>query len=352
MSEPLMEQNYEQQGMQGHQPSAAELLRTTREGLGMSREEVAAELRLHVKLITALEQNERSQLPPAAFIGGYLRAYAKLLGLAPEPLINSYLDSGVSPSDFRSTDRSGEMMVSSSDPRYRMITVGVVVGLLVLFAIWWANERYAFVSALQVANQDSEQAEQLEPLPAEVVAGDGAMPQDGVEGVLPIPAPSQELGVVATTATAGGAAPSQQTAVTPAPVRATTPAVAPPVAAPIATPPAPANNSVAPVSASPLVPLSEPLPPTTPQARIRLEFQAECWTQITDAQGRTLAYQLMSPGRRLELRGVAPFKVFLGYAPGVLVYYNGSLFSHSSYQRGDVAKFSLGSAGDNRPLDR
>ncbi len=83
-----------------------------------------------------------------------------------------------------------------------------------------------------------------------------------------------------------------------------------------------------------------------------MEYQAACWTQVEDANGRVLAYGTMNPGRKLQLHGVAPFKVYLGYAQGVTVYYNGTLFSHAAYQHGDLARFSVGSSNDNRPLVR
>ena len=83
-----------------------------------------------------------------------------------------------------------------------------------------------------------------------------------------------------------------------------------------------------------------------------MEYQAACWTQVEDAKGRVLVYRTVNPGSRLQLHGVAPFKVYLGYAPGVVIYYNGTLFPHADFQRGDLARFRVGSNQDNRPLAR
>jgi cytoskeleton protein RodZ len=89
-----------------------------------------------------------------------------------------------------------------------------------------------------------------------------------------------------------------------------------------------------------------------PQSLLELEYQADSWSEISDAAGRKLAYGLVPAGKRLELRGEAPFKVFLGYASGVTVYYNGDLFDHTSFQSGDMARFRLGRAEHNRPASR
>lgn len=343
MNEEVTPQEHEEVAASVRASRAGEQLRAAREGRGLTRDEVAAELRLQVRLIAALEENDRSHLPPAAFISGYVRAYAKLLGLAAEPLIGDFAAEVASPTFYRPTDRSGERMVSSHDPKFRFTTYGVVGLLLVLFGLWWANERFAFVASLQppaaeLASEEVAGAPQLEsalalpPQPPEFA--------DPPQEELPSAVPSPEEGTTA--APAGSEAP---------PVAGAPRPVAPPVvaAAPSATPPA--ANAGKP--ASPVAVLTaEPLPVTVAQATLRLEYQAASWTQVEDAKGRVLIYDTINPGRKLELRGVAPFKVFLGYAPGVLLYYNGALYSHAPYHRGDLAKFTVGSAQDNRPLGR
>jgi cytoskeleton protein RodZ len=83
-----------------------------------------------------------------------------------------------------------------------------------------------------------------------------------------------------------------------------------------------------------------------------VEYQADSWSEITDAAGRNLAYDLKTAGTKLRLNGEAPFRVFLGYAPGVTIYYNGTKFDHSAYHRADMARFRVGSAEDNQPGSR
>jgi cytoskeleton protein RodZ len=119
----------------------------------------------------------------------------------------------------------------------------------------------------------------------------------------------------------------------------------------VTAPVAPTAEAVQPAPTAPVV-VTAPLAASTPQSSLALEFQAASWTRIEDANGRLLVLETVNAGRKLQLQGVAPFKVFLGYAPGVLIYYNGTLFSHADYHRGDLARFRVGSSQDNRPLVR
>jgi cytoskeleton protein RodZ len=58
-----------------------------RQGKGLSQEYVAGKLHLRVRIIELLEADNYQLLPEPVFIKGYLRAYAKLLGVASEPLL-------------------------------------------------------------------------------------------------------------------------------------------------------------------------------------------------------------------------------------------------------------------------
>ena len=58
-----------------------------RESLGMTPEQAAMSLNLSVKAIKAIENDDAGSLPEIVYVNGYIRSYAKLLGIAPEPLI-------------------------------------------------------------------------------------------------------------------------------------------------------------------------------------------------------------------------------------------------------------------------
>jgi len=371
-----IEPDSEQNDMPLPSVAAGQRLREAREALGLNREDVARELRLQEKLITALEEGDRSQLPPSAFISGYLRSYARLLGLPAEQLIADYLAERVPPSLYRATDRTGVQIVSSRDPKFKIATFVVVAVTLLLFAAWWANQRFSFISTpTQTAETSGDQheiaAKLPEPMPLyqephpEEATAEPAQPSDGKTlpptaaapgGALP-PATSQPAAVATQPHAAQAAAPVPGVAQPRAPQPAATlpgPTATPAQKSQAVTSTAAPSASVQAEPAKPVSPVakSEPLSPSVPQSLLVIEYQAASWTEVEDANGRVLAHGTINPGRKLQLHGVAPFKVFLGYSPGVTVYYNGTLFSHAAYQRGDLAHFTVGSSQDNRPLVR
>ena len=61
-----------------------------REALAITQAETADVLNLSVSVIRAIENNDDSALPERVYVNGYIRSYAKLLGLAAEPLIQSW----------------------------------------------------------------------------------------------------------------------------------------------------------------------------------------------------------------------------------------------------------------------
>ncbi len=64
-----------------------ELLAARREEMRLSVDEVSSRLKLASRQIVALEENDFAQLPGMATVRGFIRSYAKLLELDPEPLI-------------------------------------------------------------------------------------------------------------------------------------------------------------------------------------------------------------------------------------------------------------------------
>ena len=58
----------------------------------LSIKAVADELKLDVSMVEALEQDDRTALPAAIFVQGYLRRYARLTGLPEDELVSDYAE--------------------------------------------------------------------------------------------------------------------------------------------------------------------------------------------------------------------------------------------------------------------
>jgi Uncharacterized protein conserved in bacteria len=65
-------------------------IRETRERLGISRERLAEQLRLHPKLVVALEEDRYDDISAPLFVRGYLRNVAKVLELDEKTLLAGY----------------------------------------------------------------------------------------------------------------------------------------------------------------------------------------------------------------------------------------------------------------------
>jgi len=70
--------------------SPGDRLRQMREQKNISLQEVGKELSLDVHVVEKLEANNYNELPPPLFIRGYVRNYAKFLGLSEEAVLDSF----------------------------------------------------------------------------------------------------------------------------------------------------------------------------------------------------------------------------------------------------------------------
>ena len=71
-----------------------------------------------------------------------------------------------------------------------------------------------------------------------------------------------------------------------------------------------------------------------------LKFKDECWTEVFDANGERLAFNLYKPGRELTLAGTPPFNLKLGDPLAVDVFYQDKLIE-IKYREGRTANFSV-----------
>ncbi|MDH5785330.1 MAG: DUF4115 domain-containing protein [Chromatiales bacterium] len=326
-----------------------QLLRETREVLNLTPQQAANQLRMQVRIIEALESDDYSALPGLTFVQGYLRSYARVLGIAEErvlALLPSSMTRG-EPELVKSI-LDGDIEASSSDLPFRLITITVIVLGLAGIGWWFSQQKPSpevFASASSPVDGQTELA-----MPARA-------DNEGEVGLaLPVveesPLPEGEE------SESGMDSESSETAAEGAGLVAVQDEseVVPPLQDGMSSAGGREDYGAEPQSAlatettEGAISDIAPLTARTPQSKLELEFQADSWSEIVDTAGRQLTYGLIPAGSKLTVRGEAPFRVFFGYASGVLVYYNGHLFEHAPYQRGDVARFRIGRAEHNQPL--
>ena len=104
-------------------------------------EYVANKLHLRVRIIELIENGEFNLLPEPVFVKGYLRAYAKLLGIPPEPLLDVFNSQY---SIEKKTDRAlwqSRRESHKAEHFIRWFTIAFAIGVLVAVGLWWQNNR-------------------------------------------------------------------------------------------------------------------------------------------------------------------------------------------------------------------
>ena len=111
-------------------------LRQMRETLGISKDDVASELNVHLKHVTALEEDDYDRFPAPVYVRNHLRRYADIVGLPQETVIAAYerIGEGEPPPLKRVSFRQ---QVNSTHSYVRWITYLFAVALIVLFFVWW-----------------------------------------------------------------------------------------------------------------------------------------------------------------------------------------------------------------------
>jgi cytoskeletal protein RodZ len=69
-----------------------EVFKKRREELGLDLLKISGDLRIRSEYLKAIEEDDIQRLPPDVYAKGYVRAYARLLGLDPEPLVGQLED--------------------------------------------------------------------------------------------------------------------------------------------------------------------------------------------------------------------------------------------------------------------
>ncbi|MGA8260213.1 MAG: helix-turn-helix domain-containing protein, partial [Arenicellales bacterium] len=135
-------------------PECGRRLRRTREQMGLSVDDVASELRLSSFQIRALEDDDWSQLPGTTYARGYLKAYARLLGLDAEQMLAgaSTEEIEISRTEPAVEPRTVDEDDSRSEPSSPRVRWGWVAGIVLICALvaagWQLKGRLQWVPGL------------------------------------------------------------------------------------------------------------------------------------------------------------------------------------------------------------
>ncbi|MBV4492866.1 RodZ domain-containing protein [Pseudomonas oryzicola] len=334
-----------------------ELLRQARENRDWSQAEVARKLNLTVSSLNHVETGAFDKLPGHTFARGYIRAYAKLMDLDQAALVDAfdrYTGTHAKGSDVHSLGRIEEP-VRLSHNILRGVSLLLLLAVVGGGFVWWQDQGslrgkdLAKIALEHVEVESADGTTQIHPLdePEDQAVSVGQQPESA-----PLPLEQGASGQPAAVAEQAPASPAASVAAAPAPApvqqapaqsAVSAPMVAPAPAAPVA--PAPAAAPMAPAAT---VAAAEPATPAVPtevpagSGKVAIQFSADCWTQVSDGNGKVLFSAIKRKGDNLELTGKPPFAVRLGFARGAQVSYNGQAVDVAPFTSGETARLKLG----------
>ncbi|EJC1209347.1 cytoskeleton protein RodZ [Vibrio parahaemolyticus] len=299
---------------------AGTLLKNKRESLGMTQKQVADRLRLRVSVIEDIENNRFESQQVATFTRGYLRSYAKFVGLDEKVVLVALEQTA----DVKPKEQEIEMQSFSRktkhekhNSRIMLLTWVIAIVIIGISAAWWWQNQQENSLAQVVAEANVETSQPS----ADEIADIDLMTEE--ELIASTPA---ELAASNNTASESSINAAQTDKVVPAETEeSTTEATQEPVAV------IEAAEEVQ--EASPVVPEGMTL--------LTMKFKADCWIQVKDTNGKTLVSGTQKPGQDVELTGKAPFKVILGAPEGVTMTFASEPVDLSGYTSGKVARFTL-----------
>ena len=286
-----------------------QMLAAERERQGLSRLDIAQRLHMSAYQVEALESGDYTRLPQGTFLRGFVRNYAKLLGMPAEsvlPLLSESMPGGKRPGIVVPTqnirfDPIGERL---SNPYVKAGALAFVAIAVAFAAMYW----WLFVRSTPPATF-------ARNVPAE-----------------PVPAKPD--------AAAPASASQSPAAMSPAP------AIEPP-RPPEPRKPAPESSSR---GAEPAKSEKPPAASAEPEKTViaagsggilKFRFRGESWVEIRDGRGKVILSKLNAAGSEAEVSGRPPFNVIVGNAPEVELFYNNQEFDLEPHTKVAVARFTV-----------
>jgi cytoskeleton protein RodZ len=257
------------------EPRCGERLAVARRAQQISVLDVAKELHLDEPKVRALERNDFDLLGAPVFAKGHLRKYAQLVGFDEADIF----------ADYYAMTRSASLppLVVARGRIRKEFSPGPLIAALVFVVVagsgyWWVAEREPAAEIAPVVSTEDETEQPLLPEQPQPLLPEQLQPEETL--------PVEEEFVVD-----DGPSANQ-----------------PPAAIAIATPPVTVDRQSS----------------DDGQISVSLLFSGECWTEISDADGRRLFFNMGHDQQSADIRGKAPLSALFGNVENVSVQVDGN----------------------------
>ena len=119
--------------------TAGEVLRKKRENIGLSIDHIANKLNLDPKLIELLEKNDYEKFNIETYLRGYLRAYAKVIDLDDDMIINLYKESNPEKTPEILPDVKPKIQRNSADKSVKLFSYIIGLTIVLSILVWYQN---------------------------------------------------------------------------------------------------------------------------------------------------------------------------------------------------------------------
>ncbi len=331
----------EVRGFPGH------LLREAREERGYSQKEVARDLHLTSKVIDALEESNFDIISSSLFARGYIRSYARHLGLDGQALVAEFDAIYGVPNQNKKPMPGVHQLGQQSKPGdtwVKLISIIFVIGLVVASVLWWQHQNGG--SMLQRLNNVT-----LSNTAADLVVESLGEDDNSSDMELLAANPSEVGATVSDDQAAATEAPVQTLDV--AEIVAVKPIV---TALSEAVSVSPEMSDVSDSSALNPEIIAVPAVAQTEEstgaadvaalgpneALLMMAFDKDCWVEIKDGNGKMVLSDLYASGSTIEQVVTAPIEILLGRSSGVAqMTFNGEVIDLKPHTRKDIARLTL-----------
>jgi len=299
------------------------MLREAREKLSLTQKEVAQRLNFRQILIEKIENDDLDLTLSDTFNRGYLRSYARLVHVNVEDVLAAF-DVLRPAQDNQNEMQSFSHITVNETEKSRLIWVSYLI-LAILFGLtilWWLQDAQQQVKVLPLNEEKS--AEQIKVVKSsnDAINQKKELPQDN--------AIKASVETKKEIETAENTTNIDDSSITHVKVEKTESIS---TSAPVL------NNSVQLNNETLLVE-----PEQVQEASIGhavFTFSGDCWVNIYDATGERIAWGVKKSGYVMTIEGVEPLRITLGKPELATILYNGQAVDLSSFNIGNIAKFSL-----------
>lgn len=331
--------------------SPGELLSRQREQLGIPLTDAAQALNLRPAVVAGLEQDNYQEIPVAAYRRGYLRSYAKFLGMDDRLVLEAYQAQNGSVD----TERKVNPVSTARPPSrigawlFKLVTLLVIVGLIAVTVMWWqsrgGNEPPIFGSTApeeagntpaEPSNEPLETDQEAGEASSSFTSGDETPEGDTLGGANSSPNGDENATLISDAATIS-------------PTPETTPsssAVEDDVDAATTSESSSLDNTADEPQAAAVDDETSgdtDTEQTVNANTLELTFNEQSWTEIFDATNQRVFVGLQQPGTSTTVEGQPPFRLTVGNATGVeLRYQDEEVDLPARAGANNVARFTLG----------